>query len=81
MKLYEVPRKTRIRINGVGETRFQHPLELNFHHIDGMYSYCTDDNKKVWHISANTEVEIVCCNQDCNQGRNCPATKETQHGT
>lgn len=67
MNLYDVPRNTRIRVDD---------MELNFHHIDGMYSYCTDDDGGVFHLAAWTEVEIVCCNQDCNQGRQCPARKE-----
>ena len=50
MKLFEVPENTRIKI---GE------LELNFHHVDGMYSYCTTDDGKVVHPSAFTDVEIV----------------------
>ena len=49
MKLYEVPRNTRIVVSGE---------ELNFHHIDGMYSYCTDDDNNVIHLSALTEVTI-----------------------
>jgi hypothetical protein len=51
MKLYEVPRNSRIR--------FADGSELNFDHIDGMYSYCTDDEGHVFHISAFAEVEIV----------------------
>jgi len=51
MRLYEVPRYSRIRLPD--------GLELNFDHIDGMYSYCTDDKGIVYHISAFAEVEIV----------------------
>ena len=51
MKLFEVPRNTRIRLPE-GD-------ELNFHHIDGMYSYCTDDKGQVCHIAAFTDVEVV----------------------
>lgn len=50
MKLYEVPRRSRIKL--------QDGKELDFHHIDGMYSYCTDEGKPV-HIAAWTDVEIV----------------------
>lgn len=50
MKLYDVPRNTRIKVKD---------LELNFHHIDGMYSYCETDDKEVVHLAAWTEVEIV----------------------
>jgi hypothetical protein len=50
MKLYEVPKYSRIRVGGNA---------LDFHHIDGMYSYCTDSNGKVHHIAAWADVEIV----------------------
>lgn len=33
--------------------------EYNFHHIDGMYSYCTDDAGNVVHLRAWTEVEVI----------------------
>jgi hypothetical protein len=33
--------------------------ELNFSHVDGMYSYCTRDNGEVVHLAAWTEVEII----------------------
>ena len=50
MKLYQVPCNTRIKL-ATGE-------EILFHHIDGMYSYCTNDQGQVVHIAAFTEVEI-----------------------
>ena len=50
MKLYEVPRNTRIKVED---------LELNFHHIDGMYSLCQTDDGETVHLAAWTEVEIV----------------------
>ena len=50
MKLYEVPRNSRIILTEVEE--------LNFHHIDGMYSYCTDDKGNIIHLSASTDVKI-----------------------
>lgn len=50
MKLYEVPRHSRIRLKD--------GRELDFHHIDGMYSYCTDEGKPA-HIPAWADVEIV----------------------
>ena len=50
MKLYDVPRNTRIR---VGE------YELNFKHIDGMYSLSTTDEGELVHLAAWTDVEIV----------------------
>jgi len=51
MKLYDVPRNSRISLV-TGK-------ELNFKRIDGMYSYCTDDDGNVWHIPATTEVLTV----------------------
>jgi hypothetical protein len=51
VKLYEVPRYSRIKIGN---------QELNFHHIDGMYSYCVNDHGKLFSIEANTEVEFIC---------------------
>ena len=50
MKLYEVPRDTRVVLpNGI---------EVDFHHIDGMYSYCVDDDGDVIHLAAWTEVTV-----------------------
>jgi hypothetical protein len=51
MKLYEVPRRSRVKT--------EDGYEFNFDHIDGMYSYCTDDDGNVVHLMAWTEVEIV----------------------
>jgi hypothetical protein len=51
VKLYEVPRYSRIKIGN---------QELNFHHIDGMYSYCVNDHGKLFSIEANTEVKFIC---------------------
>ena len=56
MKLYNVPRNSTI-VLGNG-------LELKFHHIDGMYSVCTDEDGNVYHIGASEEVEIK--EQDAN---------------
>lgn len=54
MELYNVPNNTRIRIKG-----FEEDGVLFFHHIDGMYSYCTDMSGGVVHLAAWTDVEIV----------------------
>jgi hypothetical protein len=54
MKLYDVPKNTRIVIKDEDGTE----LRLNFGHVDGMYSYCTDDEGNVVHLAAWTEVEI-----------------------
>jgi len=50
MKLYDVPRNSMVVLkNG---------LELKFHHIDGMYSVCTDEEGNVYHIGASEEVNV-----------------------
>jgi hypothetical protein len=51
MKLFEVPKYSTIKLTD--------GTVLNFHHIDGMYSYCTDKDGKVRHIAAWSDVEIV----------------------
>jgi len=50
MKLYEVPRNTRIVLEG--------GTELMFDHIDGMYSVCYTDSGSIVHLAAWTEVTI-----------------------
>lgn len=64
MKLYEVPNNTKIRV--VSDVKvppcapqISNGDVLKFHHIDGMYSYCTNINKEVVHLVAWAEVEIV----------------------
>lgn len=63
MKLYDVPCNTRIRVTDPEEAPIGgipiEEKEYNFYHIDGMYSYCTDDDGNVVHIKAWTEVETV----------------------
>lgn len=54
MKLYDVPRNTRIVVTDGDDKYFYH-----FHHIDGAYSYCKDDDGNVVHLAAWTEVEIA----------------------
>jgi hypothetical protein len=53
-KLFEVPRNTEIHV--AGDPAW---ATYTFHHIDGAYSYCTDNKWHVYHFHANTEVEIV----------------------
>lgn len=50
MKLYKVPRNSRIKLED---------QELNFHHIDGVYSYCTTDSGDIVHLAAWAEVELL----------------------
>lgn len=64
MKLYDVPNKTWVM--PIEETKA--PPEARevsvgepvlFHHVDGMYSYCTDIWGKVVHLPAWQEVAIT----------------------
>jgi len=50
MKLYNVPRNSKIMLSD--------GVVLLFHHIDGMYSVCTDENGDIFHIGATEEVTI-----------------------
>jgi hypothetical protein len=34
-------------------------LEVKFHHLDGAYSYCTDENGSAINLAAWTPVEII----------------------
>lgn len=49
-RLFNLPRNTRIKIGA---------LELLFHHLDGAYSYCTDNEGYPHHPHATTLVEII----------------------
>ena len=64
MQLHSVPRNSRIKVIVEDKVPPAAPQinegeELNFHRIDGMYSYCTRDNGEVVHLVAWTEVEIL----------------------
>ena len=64
MKLYDVPRNSRIKIIGdkkvpPGAPELIEGQELNFRNIDGMYSYCTTDDGDVVHLVAWAEVELI----------------------
>ena len=63
-KLHHVPNGSRIRLNG--ETKhppchreFDESEELEFKHIDGMYSLCYDDNGQPVHVVAWADVEVI----------------------
>jgi hypothetical protein len=51
MKLYEVPRWSWVQ-DEEGNVFF-------FEKLDGMYSYCTDNDNNVFHVAAWTEVTIL----------------------
>ena len=50
MKLYDVPRNSTIIL--------QNGEELEFKHIDGMYSYCITKEGKVVHLAAWSDVQV-----------------------
>lgn len=52
MKLFEAPRNTRLWVPALERV-------ILFHHIDGMYSYCTDEQGNVIHLEAGIEVEVA----------------------
>lgn len=54
MKLYEVPHKSFIKLIGRHEDE-----TFFFDHLDGAYSYCTDADGNVIHLSASTNVTTV----------------------
>ena len=61
MKLYEIPKDSRIKAettNKVGEKMGEFII---FHHIDGAYSYCTVEGKpeEACHLSASQELKKV----------------------
>ena len=64
MKLYDVPRNSRIKVMvsdkvPPGAPQINEGEELNFRSVDGMYSYCTRDNGEVVHLLAWAEVEYL----------------------
>ena len=65
MKLYEVPRETFVKILEdvrvpPGAQEIKKGDTIFFDHIDGMYSFCMDKDKKfIIHPAAFTEVEII----------------------
>jgi hypothetical protein len=64
MKLYDVPRNSKIRIvedpkTPVGSKTLREGEILEFLHIDGIYSLCLDQDGNPVHLSAFAEVEIL----------------------
>lgn len=53
MKLYEVPRNTWVIVSG------HEDKPILFHHIDGMYSLCTDKEGNILHLGASTPVQLL----------------------
>ncbi len=64
MNLLKVPANSRIRVLEDARVppaapRVPSGLELNFHNLDGMYSFCTDDDGNTYHLAAWTDVEVI----------------------
>ncbi len=64
MQLHKVPNGTWIRVGASTQVPpshrdFNEGEKLLFHHIDGMYSYCTDKDGKPVHVVAWAEVEVM----------------------
>lgn len=58
MKLYEVPRESKIKAT-IAKNGVEQEDMLTFWHIDGMYSYITTSNGDVTHLGASTEMVKV----------------------
>lgn len=59
MKLYEVPRNSKIKIKFDESDAENGEIVLAFSHVDGMYSLCFDETGHPVHIAAWTEVEVI----------------------
>ncbi len=64
MKLYEIPRGSKIRVKSdikvpPAAPAIEEEQILIFNNIDGMYSHCLDLKGNVVHLVAWAEVEIV----------------------
>jgi len=66
MKLYKVPKGSKIQIlpEHIGQTPPDSEDQLaetilKFHHIDGMYSVCTNDKGERIYLAGWTEVRII----------------------
>lgn len=62
MKLYEIPNESKLQIWGVNGDQKWH--KATFHHVDGLYSYCTIDDLprdayNVFHLHIGTPMKKV----------------------
>ena len=63
MKLFEVPRGSKIRVLGdiltaIGSPEIKEDDILTFYELDGMYSICYKDGGRVY-LAGWTEVEVI----------------------
>lgn len=64
VELHKVARGSRIRVVGEAKNPPSHRTfvlgeELEFSHIDGMYSLCRDDEGQIVHLVAWAKVEVL----------------------
>ena len=64
MELHKVPRDSRIKVKSdikvpPGAPEIKAGDELNFKHVDGMYSLCYTDNGQPVYLVAWADVEVV----------------------
>lgn len=59
MKLYEIPRESRIKAETTNNKGDKIGDFIIFHHLDGMYSYCSIEGKedKIVHLSVGQELK------------------------
>lgn len=58
MKLYEIPRGSRIKADTTNEDGTPLGDFIIFHHLDGAFSYCTvEGTEEVCHLSASQQLE------------------------
>lgn len=71
MKLHDCPRNSLIRaisdiqVPPAGGS-IQEQEILKFHHLDGMYSYCTNKAGEVVHLVAWADIEIIDTQKGCS---------------
>lgn len=59
MKLYDIPRNSKIKLTIVGEGEEPREQMCDFKHIDGMYSLIVTEGGAAVHLGATTEVKLV----------------------
>ena len=58
MKLYEIPKGSRIKAKTTNDKGKLGDFII-FHHLDGAFSFCTvEDTEEVCHLSANQELVL-----------------------
>lgn len=59
MKLYEIPRGSRIKAETIDDEGNKLGEFIIFHHLDGMYSYCTvEGTDRACHLSVTQQLEL-----------------------